>query len=162
MTRINVIDTSLLTDQHLFAEYREITRIPKLVETALQKYSVAHICKKIPNSYRLNTGHVLFFYDKLIFIEQRYFTLRDEALKRGFNITLKDSIIDYRQSIDKIFYQDFSPNITDKAICIERIIEKIQQKPDFYRWYSQKIDAHAYILQLQQVTKTSNHASSSH
>lgn len=156
MTRINVLDPIFLTDQHLFAEYREITRIPKLVEMALESKSVAQILKKIPETYRLNTGHVLFFYNKLDFIEKRYFVLRDEALKRGFNITLKDTIIDYQQSIDKIFYQDFVPDITDTNICIARIIEKIEQKPDFYRFYSQKIDANNYILQLKNLTLADN------
>lgn len=150
MTRINLIDPTLLTDQHLFAEYREITLIPKLVENALQNKSIHEVLKKIPDSYRLSTGHVLFFYDKLEFIEQRYFSLRDEALKRQFNITLKDSIVDYRQHIPHQFYQTYQPNQQALAISIQRIIEKINDKPDFYRLYSEKIDAQHYIQQLNQ------------
>lgn len=61
MTRINVIDVNLLTDQHLFAEYREITRIFSLVKQACEKYPTADILKKIPPTYRMRTGHVLFF-----------------------------------------------------------------------------------------------------
>lgn len=150
MTRINLIDPTLLTDQHLFAEYREITRIPKLVENALQNKSIHEVLKKIPDSYRLSTGHVLFFYDKLDFIEQRYFALRDEVLKRQFNITLKDSIVDYRQHIPHQFYQTYQPNPQALAISIQRIIEKINDKPVFYRLYSEKIDAQHYIQQLTQ------------
>lgn len=148
MTRINLIDPALLTDQHLFAEYREITRIPKLVENALQSKLPHDILQKIPNTYRLSTGHVLFFYNKLEFIEQRYFALRDEVLKRQFNITLKDSIVDYRQHIPSLFYQSFTPNQQDLTISIQRIIDKIKEKPDFYRLYSEKIDAEHYIQLL--------------
>lgn len=151
MTRINLIDPTLLTDQHLFAEYREITRIPKLVENALQTKSPNDILQKIPDSYRLSTGHVLFFYNKLGFIEQRYFALRDEVLKRQFNITLKDSIIDYRQHIPTIFYQSFQPNQQDLNISIQRIIDKINEKPDFYRLHSERINVKQYTQQLLEI-----------
>lgn len=84
MTRINLIDPKALTDQHLFAEYREITRIFVQVQAALAKYPAQSVLAKIPPSYRLGTGHVLFFYDKLAFIQRCYFMLKDEVLARGF------------------------------------------------------------------------------
>ena len=65
MTRINLVEVERLTDQHLFAEYREITRIFSLVKQACGKYSQDKILAKIPPTFRLNTGHVLFFYNKL-------------------------------------------------------------------------------------------------
>lgn len=61
MTRINTILATDLTDQHLFAEYREITRIFALVAAACQKHSVPAILTKIPANYRMGAGHVLFF-----------------------------------------------------------------------------------------------------
>ena len=79
MTRINLMDVSLLTDQHLFAEYREITRVPQAVNKSLANKSIDSIIKSVPGSFRLNHGHVKFFYDKLSFIESRYFALRDES-----------------------------------------------------------------------------------
>ena len=71
MTRINLVAPSMLTDQHLFAEYREITRLFALVRAACDKHPASAIRSKIPDSYRLGVGHVLFFYDKLGFIEVR-------------------------------------------------------------------------------------------
>lgn len=154
MTRVNLIDVALLTDQHLFAEYREITRVLVLALQAGQKHSFASIKSKIPTTYRLNTGHVLFFYDKLAFIERRYFALRDELLKRQVNITLKDSIVDYRQQIDMQFYGDFKPTQTDVSINIDRIIEKIIIKPNWYRHCGELIDDHKYQEQLKQYLLT--------
>lgn len=149
MTRINIVDVANLTDQHLFAEYREITRIFALVKVAQDKYSYVQIVKKIPPTYRMGTGHVLFFYDKLAFIEKRYFALRDEVIERKFNITLKDDIVNFRQSIDKRFYQDFVPSKSDIAVNVERIIDKIHAKPNWYKLLGIIIDDHNYCQKLQ-------------
>lgn len=151
MTRINLIEPKFLTDQHLFAEYREITRIFPLVKNAQAKQSYSKIITKIPANYKLNSGHVLFFYNKLEFIEKRYFALRDEVLNRGFNITLKDSITDFRNEIPEIFYQDFIPNKTDLAISIIRLIEKITAKPNWYRFKGEIINDENYCKTLQEI-----------
>ncbi|ELA08482.1 pyrimidine dimer DNA glycosylase/endonuclease V [Moraxella macacae 0408225] len=153
MTRINVIDVNELTDQHLFAEYREITRIFTLVNQACKKHPVSAILKKIPPTYRMSTGHVLFFYDKLNFIEQRYFHLRHEVLKRGFNVTLKDDIVAFRTLIDPRFYQDFHPTKTDIAVNIGRLLEKIHAKPNWYKIHGNLINDTNYCQQLQQLSK---------
>ncbi|MFW2178204.1 MULTISPECIES: pyrimidine dimer DNA glycosylase/endonuclease V [unclassified Moraxella] len=151
MTRINLIEPTLLTDQHLFAEYREITRLFALVKQACDKYPQAKILAKIPPTYRMQTGHVLFFYDKLGFIEQRYFALRDEVIQRGFKVTLKDDIVDFRHIIDEHFYQDFSPSNTDLAVNIERLVEKIQAKPNWYKIRGEIINDDAYCDGLHQL-----------
>lgn len=148
MTRVNIIPVQELTDQHLFAEYREITRLFALVKQACDKYPINKVLKKVVPTYRLSTGHVVFFYDKLDFIERRYFELKDEVLKRGFNITLKDDITEFRQIIDKRFYNDFMPNKNDMAINIERLIEKINAKPNWYKMNGKVIDDEQYIKNL--------------
>lgn len=148
MTRVNIIPVQELTDQHLFAEYREITRLFALVKQACDKYPINTVLKKVVPTYRLSTGHVVFFYDKLDFIERRYFELKDEVLKRGFNITLKDDITEFRQIIDKRFYNDFTPNKNDMTINIERLIEKINAKPNWYKMNGKVIDDEQYIKNL--------------
>lgn len=140
MTRINLVDVSLLTDQHLFAEYREITRIFGLVQKSCHNHDTKTILAKIPANYRLGTGHVLFFYDKLAFIENRYFALRDELLGRGFAITLKDDIVDFRKHIDERFYQDFVPSQDDVAISVSRLVQKVQEKPHWYRHHGKALN----------------------
>lgn len=152
MTRINLIDPSHLTDQHLFAEYREITRLFALVKNASDKHPAQHIIAKIPPTYRLGAGHVVFFYDKLAFIERRYVALRDELVKRHVNITPKDTITDFRHVIDERFYQDYTPDNTALALSISRLIEKIQAKPNWYRWYGKVIDDEAYQKLLKHMT----------
>lgn len=149
MTRVNLIDPKQLTDQHLFAEYREITRIFALVEQSVNKYGISNTLKKIPKSYRLGAGHVLFFYDKLAFIERRYQVLRDELLDRGVNITLKDSISEYRESIPDVFYQDFCPSDDELKLSLGRIIEKITAKPNWYKWRGVVIDDGVYLASIQ-------------
>ncbi len=47
MTRINLVPPSELCDQHLLAEYRELTRIPNLV--AKGKFSL----ENQPSDYKL-------------------------------------------------------------------------------------------------------------
>lgn len=79
MTRINVVEPSELCDEHLRAEYRELTRIPNAVASGkLSDHS------KIPPEYKLGTGHVYFFADKLGWLFKRYQVLGDEMRKRGF------------------------------------------------------------------------------
>ena len=56
MTRINIVEPSELTDQHLIAEYREITMVPgSLKRTLVSK--IGYKESKVPKKYTLNTGH---------------------------------------------------------------------------------------------------------
>lgn len=144
MTRINLIAPKDLTDQHLFAEFREITRIFTLVQSAVAKHGISDTLKKIPSSYRLGTGHVLFFYDKLGFIEKRYFALKEELIGRDYQFTPKDSIVGFRQSIDPSFYKDYTPTKADLTLSIERLLEKIAAKPQWYRKQGNVIDDTVY------------------
>ena len=65
MTRINLIEPSELTDQHLIAEYREIFMVGgSLKRTLVSKSGYQEL--KVPKSYTLNAGHVYFFYNNAI------------------------------------------------------------------------------------------------
>lgn len=77
MTRINLVDPSELSTKHLVAEYREIVRVFDLARKS--QYEMHK--KKQPSAYTLGTGHVLFFYDKLKFISERYDSLIHCALR---------------------------------------------------------------------------------
>ena len=64
MTRINIVNPSELTDQHLIAEYREITMVPgSLKRTLVSK--IGYQEKKVPERYTLNSGHVYFLYNNI-------------------------------------------------------------------------------------------------
>lgn len=80
MTRINCVPVEELSRQHLLAEWRELPRVFKLAANA---YASG---KKIiaPETYTLGEGHVKFFYKRLGFISERFYQLRNEMLRRGY------------------------------------------------------------------------------
>lgn len=117
MTRINLIPVQELTNKHLIAEKHEITRV-----FALAKNSKS---PKIPNTYRMGTGHVTFFYDKLAFVVKRYEGLCDEIRKRGFvcnQIPSKELLVDMPTK----FINDYSPTNIDIEISRNRILERLK------------------------------------
>jgi hypothetical protein len=65
MTRINVgIDPKTLNRQMLIAEHREIKRIPNVIKSG--RFSMTNQ----PSEFTLGTGHVKFFYDKILFLKK--------------------------------------------------------------------------------------------
>lgn len=80
MTRINIVPVAQLCDQHLLAEFRELTRIPRAVIKAPPDLS------NMPSDYTLGKGHARFFYNKLAFLKKRYRALHIECVRRGFNV----------------------------------------------------------------------------
>ena len=129
MTRINLVPVSELADQHLIAEWRELPRVFGLVKKKLDEKKPIIISK----NYTMGTGHVRFFYDKLLFLQKRHQALVKEAQKRGFKITLTEKIS--LSSFPKEYCQDFIPSELDLKISQQRILEKLQAKPDFYTFY---------------------------
>ncbi len=90
MTRINAnISPARLIDQHLVAEYREIVRIPN----AVRKIDV-HVlsAKHIPSKFTLGTGHVIFFYDKIKYLHDRFKDICAEMRSRNFNVNMTDDM----------------------------------------------------------------------
>ena len=60
MTRINVVPVKELTNKHLVAEYREIMRLPKNLNTSLNRKGKPFNMNEIPEDYVLGSGHVKF------------------------------------------------------------------------------------------------------
>lgn len=113
MTRINSgIPTAELVDMHLLAEHREIKRIPNCIKSG--RYSL----ENMPSSFRMGTGHVKFFYDKLQYLHNRYLDIYAECVARGFNVT------DYSACFDDLpaeLYNDYTPTDIDRQLIRERI-----------------------------------------
>ena len=131
MTRINLVNPSELTDQHLIAEYREITMVPAALNRTLNS-KVGLRREKISKRYTLNTGHVYFFYDKGRYLYERYQDIIQEMKNRGFN---PDKTRKFPTKIfkDNDLYNDWMPNLDDLHIIRRRISEKIAMKPNWYR-----------------------------
>ena len=131
MTRINIIPVEELFDQHLIAEYREITMVPAALNRTL-KSKVGLDESKIKNKYTLNQGHVYFFYNKGKYLDQRYKKIIKEMHHRGFS---PDSKRKFPTAIFKNnnLYKDWNPSIEDFKVIRERIESKIKEKPNWYR-----------------------------
>lgn len=117
MTRINVgIDPRTLGRQHLLAEHREIKRVPNTIKSGKAKIA------DIPDTFRLGTGHVKFFYNKLKYLHDRYLAIYVECLARGYNVT------DYSNSFSNLpreLYNDYEPTDRDREIVQDRIAERL-------------------------------------
>lgn len=139
MTRINTIDPSLLLDQHLMAEYRELPMVGAALRRSLNSIAVKkeynkHKALKIPSAYTLNAGHVKFHYDKGLYLRNRYERIKSELTMRGFDIN-PDSRNDNFEVFHyaKNLYNDWTPIMTDHSICIERITMRYGEKMSWYR-----------------------------
>ena len=129
MTRINIVNPSELTDQHLIAEYREIFMVGSSLQRSLKSKNWNP--KSIPKKYTLNTGHVKFFYNKGKYLSKRYDELRTEMKARGMN---PDSTrVFKREQWPDELYNDWQPTIEDLELIRERIAKRIAQKPNWYR-----------------------------
>jgi deoxyribonuclease (pyrimidine dimer) len=136
MTRINLVRVEDLADQHLFAEWREIKMIVPAALRSLNARTANEILKSIPSVYTLNIGHVTFFYDKLPFLRNRFEELTDEVLQRGFKITPFDFVTaDYDQVHHRLGGKSWSPTKQDIQVNIDRIAQRLNERPSWYRYY---------------------------
>ena len=119
MTRINVgIPPAELVNQHLIAEHREIKRIPNCI--AKGKYNM----EGIPERFKLGTGHVKFFYNKLLYLKNRYIKLHEECIKRGFNV---QNYINAWDNVPQELMNDYKVKARDIKTIRERINEKLNK-----------------------------------
>lgn len=132
MTRINLINVTELTDQHLLAEHREIKRIPNLIK------SWKFTDKWTPEKFTLWIWHVKFFYKRIYFLYLRYILLYNECKKRWFNVEYYWESFQLPPAFfDRI--NDYNPTQKEIQISRKRIQEKVNQKPLFYKYYWKKI-----------------------
>ena len=128
MVRINLINPKYLADQHLIAEYNEILMLLGYVK----KYPKT-IEQKTPSNYKLGKGHILFFKNKLKYLEERFEKIKKEMKKRGFSGNIKINL----NKFDKRLLNNWKSNSSDKNIIKKRLIEKINIKPEYYRYYKE-------------------------
>lgn len=128
MTRINVgIDTWKLPDELLLAELREIKRLPYFKRTLKDQTP--------PPTFTLGKGHIKFFLPHLLFVKNRYQRLREEALRRGFDV------IDFSQNFEGLdLGTDYSPTETDRSLIIQRICQRVMEsKKIWWHYYGNRI-----------------------
>lgn len=124
------INPKNLTDEHLFAESRELKMLPSLFKRVGNKSM-----NKVPAEFTLGKGHMLFFLYKWRYTYTRYCNCIEELKKRGFNI--KDER--RRWDIYKGTYREaFFSNGKEADIVKQRISERIQNSPKEYFHYNHK------------------------
>ena len=130
MTRINIVPVDELYDQHLIAEYREITMVPAALNRTLKSKSGLDRTK-ISKHYTLNRGHVYFFYDKGEYLDKRYDDIVKEMKRRGFK---PDSNRKFPKEIfiKNDLYYDWMPRPEDLKVISEGIESKIKEKPVWF------------------------------
>jgi deoxyribonuclease (pyrimidine dimer) len=124
MVRINLIEPKKLSDQHLIAEYDEML----MLVACIKKYPSID---DIPSNFTLNKGHMKFFKDKVLYLSKRHELLKKEMKKRGFKTNKTIEISEF----NKENLNDWKPNKKDQKMILERISEKLQLKPEYYRYY---------------------------
>lgn len=135
MTRINVgiepwklPDELLLADRYnLIITYREIKRLPYFKRTLKDQTS--------PSGFTLGKGHIKFFMSRLRFAKERYRRLREEAERRGFDVT------DFSQNFEGVdLGADYCPSETDRALIIERICQRVREsRKVWWHYYGKRV-----------------------
>ena len=126
MTRINLIPTKELSDQHLLAEYKELPRCIK------QDLNVSDA----PINYTLGKGHMKWGRLHIQFLLDRYFELCNEMKYRGFKVNYphQQLLLYVYANVNIQLLNQYKPTKEDIDVSRNRIIEKISLKPDWYRW----------------------------
>jgi deoxyribonuclease (pyrimidine dimer) len=132
MTRINLVNPRELSDQHLVAEYREIFMVGSSLQRSIKSKNWVKTKNNIPDEFTLNKGHVTFFYNKGMYLDKRYSLLVKEMKRRGMNPDPKRKF--KKSQWPKYLYNDWKPKNKDLKIIRKRIEEKINLKPDWYRY----------------------------
>ena len=125
MTRINLVDPKALTDKHLLAEYKEITRpFNKMIKRVTDN----NLPVDIPLLYVLGKGHETFFFNKLLFLWKRYGALYSELESRGYSLNSKQ----YEEISTKFltfffgteFWNDYVPSPEELYLNMARLCKR--------------------------------------
>lgn len=146
MTRINLIPVEQLTDQHLFAEFREIKMVPKALGRTIRSLQrrglpvVPGVLERVLPAYTLGQGHVSFFYDKGAFLAYRYELLRIELTLRRvrFNplaVLDPDGVFEQYPELNGHYHAPPEAVAASRA----RIDLRISQKPQWYRMRGKRV-----------------------
>jgi hypothetical protein len=141
MTRINV--TYQLSDELLLNALGEETRVFNNVINRIQKNQPFN---DIPNIFRLNKGHMTFFYDKCDYILKRYFALRYEYKKRfnkEYSLSHRKMVINRYRVIEnfnsKLLCNNWEPTFEDENLVKLRILEKSKAYVKTHHYYGEPI-----------------------
>jgi deoxyribonuclease (pyrimidine dimer) len=148
MTRVNLVSPADLADQHLFAEWRELKMIPAKVRKNLDN-SVP--MDNLPDRYTMSTGHVRFFYNKMDWLYRRHKKLTAELVSRKFALSDYDPFLGFIYDIPReLRDSEWYPTKEDIQLNINRISERLHQRPTWYRYYGEIMAPEFFINRYNQ------------
>lgn len=140
MTRVNLVNVTILADQHLMAEWREIKMIPAALRKSIRARGVKGAFGMMPVEFCLNRGHISFFYDKMLFLRGRYRQITDELISRGYNLYHTGDYSDFLFDIPLRFRtRIWEPSRAEVSVSAERIVERLDMKRHWYRFYGNSL-----------------------
>jgi hypothetical protein len=122
MTRVNLIPTYQLADQHLIAENHEIGN--------MFGYYRNHNGETFDDKGHHLSSVIPYFHDKLFYLEKRLNSVQDEMKKRNFCPTITIDLTIY----DSSRMNDWTPKQYQIEDLIKRITLRLHQKPNYYRY----------------------------
>ena len=135
MTRINVVSPAELYDQHLLIELRELPRMFTYIENHASEN------QKLPDAYTMGAGHMKFFANKAAFLYKRMFALYEESVDRGFNFNFDVQAWVFRYiKLPDWAKQEYTPDDIAREVNRQRLKEKLELRPGFYRYLGEKVD----------------------
>ena len=118
-----------LTDEHLFAEQRELKMLPSLF-----KRVGFNSLQKSPKEFTLGKGHMLFSLYKPTYTLNRYKQVYNECIERGYNIEDES----WRWDVYGGYKKDYIETGKERNILENRIIERINNSTKQYFHYNHK------------------------
>jgi deoxyribonuclease (pyrimidine dimer) len=115
-----------LTSQWIIAEQVELLMIGGMLRK--NNYQPK---SPIPPKFKLGTGHMLFWVNKMVYLKRRHEEVKREVARRGFKVTDKE--IDLNE-FPKEFVNDWQPTLEDSMILRERLKWKLYNKPNIWRY----------------------------
>lgn len=122
------------------AEYRELPMIHAALYRSINSSAGVH---GIPKTYRMGKGHVKFFYNKGLYLFNRYQNLVNELKIRSYELDPNRSCEFYLFEQNN-YMNDWIPSAQDKRINITRLLEKVEMKPQFYKLYGDCLNPKEY------------------
>jgi hypothetical protein len=138
MTRVNAsIRPAELSNSMLFAEYREIKRIPNTLKSGKA------VVKNLPKEFKLDTNHVKFFYDKILYLKKRSDELYKECLKRGINV---QDYSDCYKDIPPHLFNDWRETTKARELLKERINLRLTESKQVHRYYNRVVSLNEILI----------------
>jgi hypothetical protein len=121
----------------LFAEYREICRIPNTIKSGRA------VVKDIPKTFKLQSQHVKFFYDKILYLSKRSDALYQECLRRGINA---QDYSDCYKNIPPHLFNDWKETKESRELLKERINLRLTESKQVHRYYDRVVSLEEILI----------------